>query len=178
MCGYSSVKTGEWTLRKLGSPRARSAVGLVSVEVRHELFHTPQIPAQCRGRVAGSDGTFAANMLDDMMKRRRIKARASPDGVDDGDVVLRRDFAVQAQECAEDDHDRAQARDEKLELALALISAGENALAEPDQLAHRLLLELETQMFEVDANSVERRIAEQDSMSLEDVGVFHREDVR
>ena len=87
-------------------------------------------------------------------------------------------LAVHAQKGAEDDHDRARARGEQLELSLLVVPCREHALAKLDQLAHRFLLELQPQIPQIDANSVERVIAMQHAVSLEDVGVLHRKDVR
>ncbi len=66
---------------------------------------------------------------------------------------------------------------EKLDLLRAFVPRREHALAKLEQLAHRLLLELQRKSRAVDVNAVERRVAVQHVVPIEDVGVLHREDV-
>jgi hypothetical protein len=51
-------------------------------------------------------------------------------------------------------------------------------LTQTQQLAHRLMLDLQSQIRRRDTDSIERRFAKQHTMPLENVGVLHRENVR
>ena len=85
---------------------------------------------------------------------------------------------MQSNERAKDDHDRAQARAKELDLAIGLVPARQYTLTKLDELPHRFLLELQPQILEINLNPIKGRIAIQHFVSLENVGVLHRKDVR
>src|SRR5689334_1649199 len=85
---------------------------------------------------------------------------------------------VESLDSAEDHHDRTQARREQLGLRLRIAAGGEDALSKLEQFSHRLVLELQAEVSRVHGDSAERRCTEKNAVPLENVSVFHGEDVR
>src|SRR6185437_11197500 len=142
-----------------------------------QLLHAAEITWQHGGRVAALEHALAAYVPNDALERLGVESGARCHRLGQRDVVGRRPFAVESQHGAKDDHDRAQARAEELDLPAAVIARREHALAQLEQLAHRLLLELEPEIAQIDRDAVEGRGAVQDFVSVENVGVLHRKDV-
>src|SRR5690349_4700290 len=117
-------------------------------------------------------------MANHSLEWRRVEPRTRGDGLAHRDVVLGGNTPFHPHYRAEDDHYRARAVCQQLGLPPAISTCRKHPLAKLEQLAHRLVLELQSQVFRIDADSVEGILTIEDSVSLEDVGVFHREDVR
>src|SRR5690349_7946849 len=93
-------------------------------------------------------------------------------------VVGRWNHIVESLNSAKDHHDRAQARREQLGLRLRIASGREDALSKFEQFSHRLVLELQAKVSRIYRDAVEGRRTEKNSVPLENVRVFHGEDVR
>src|SRR5215217_2819696 len=150
----------------------------MGIEIRHELLGSPEIRRQHGAGILSFELLFTAHMLDHTDEWRRVETRLPGGRLRQRHVVSRRLCAMQTQERAEDDHKRVQTRGQKLELPLSIVSRRQNTLPQLDLLAHRFLLELQTQVAGFHGYAIEWRIAKQHAMSLENVGVLHWENVR
>src|SRR6185437_2072901 len=159
------------------SSRSRAA-GVEPVEIRDQLLHAAQIALQHGRGVLRRYCAFTAYVPDDASERAAVDAALARDGVDDVDILRRRPGCSEPEHRAEDDHDRTCTGGEQLELPLGIVPGCQHALAQLEQLAHGFLLELEPEIALLDVDAVERRLAVQHLVPLENVGVLHRKDVR
>src|SRR6478609_9740468 len=109
---------------------------------------------------------------------RRVEPRELTDSRRRLRAVARRRFAVEAQHGSEEHHHRAQARRDQLRLALAIGAGEQGSLPQLQELAHHLLLELQSEIGAIDRYPLEWRWTVEHAIALQDVGVLHREDVR
>src|SRR5262249_16628213 len=94
---------------------------MILIEIRDELLHSAQVAVERFAHIRVADRRLAAHVTDDGRKRCGVETRSASDRICYYDVVLRRTFAMQPQERAKDDHDRAQARGQQLDLSLRLV---------------------------------------------------------
>src|SRR5687767_4487605 len=146
--------------------------------MRHELLDAADVLREQRPRVRGLHFRFPAGVPDDADEGLRIEPGQPPGLPAQLDGIGRRRLAMETHGRAEEHHDGALARLEQLELPLAVATGGEHALPEVEELAHRLGLDLSTQIRRRDTNPIKWRRAVQHAMSLLNVGVLHRENVR
>src|SRR5690349_20939046 len=120
------------------------------VEIAHQTLHAAQVAGQHLAGLGGLERRVVSNMLHDPHERRGIELGALSDGFDQLQVVGRRTGSVEPQERSKDDENGTEARRQQLELAILIVPSSEQALSQSEQLAHRLLLQLETKVLEVD----------------------------